>query len=161
LLRKGSARARYRFRLVVGVSGSQAMKAGVEDLLGRLRRGAPDCATGHPSRSCALATSYSSPAIRPASARRATKRRGPARSHNDSAARCVDCCARRRAPIAGSSARRFAPSMPRRRNMVVSALLRRRCLHRLRLKKPGVVERGSLDRGSSAREPPVGCHGYC
>jgi hypothetical protein len=38
----------------------------------RLRRGAPECATGHPSPCCAvaLATSSSIPAIRPASARR-------------------------------------------------------------------------------------------
>jgi hypothetical protein len=35
-------------------------------------------------------------------------------SHSDLTARGVGCCARRRAPIAGSSARRFAPSMPRR-----------------------------------------------
>jgi hypothetical protein len=54
-------------------------------------------------------------AIRPASAAtpHAAGRHG---SHSDSTARCVGCCARRRAPIAGSSSRRFAPSMTRRQN---------------------------------------------
>jgi hypothetical protein len=53
-------------------------------------------------------------AIRPASA--ATPHvAGRHGSHSDSTARCVGCYARRRAPIAGSSSRRFAPSMTRRR----------------------------------------------
>ena len=52
-------------------------------------------------------------AIRPASAA-SPPYAGRHSSHSDLTARCVGCCARRRAPIAGSSARRFAPSMPRR-----------------------------------------------
>jgi hypothetical protein len=49
----------------------------------QLRRVAPRCATGHPSPSCtvALATSHSIPAIRPASARWATKEHGNAARH--------------------------------------------------------------------------------
>jgi hypothetical protein len=51
-------------------------------------------------------------AIRPASATTShdVGRHG---SHHDLTARCVGCCARRRAPIAGSSPRGFAPSMAR------------------------------------------------
>jgi hypothetical protein len=58
-------------------------------------------------------------AIRPASAT-ASHAAGRHGSHNDLTARGVGCYARRRAPIAGSSPRCFAPSMARQKKREVT-----------------------------------------